>query len=99
MRLIVDEGEHLPAVPEMISRCDYLDAALAQISKHRLGQPKASGGVLAVGDAHLDVMLSDDVGEQIGHGLPARLADDIGDEQDVHRTALCGCSVAVIYFA
>ena len=52
-------------------------------------------GVLAIGDAEVDLALCKDVGEPLLHDLAARGADDVTDKQDLQWIASFASELAV----
>ena len=47
-----------------------------------LGEPESAGGVLAVGDHDVDVVLFADEGQMFGERLATGSADHVGDGED-----------------
>ena len=81
-RLVGDEIEDLAFVPDVISRSQDMDAQAEQFFRHLGGQSQSPGGVLTVGDAEVHPKIGQEAGKALSQDSPARLSDDVRDEQN-----------------
>jgi hypothetical protein len=66
----------------VVARGDDVDAAAEEDLGGCDGQPEAAGEVLAVGRDEVDPPFRPEVRQDPLEGQPARLADDVADEED-----------------
>ncbi len=69
----------------MVSGCHDIDAAAQELLHRSRRDAVAAGQVLAVGDHHVGLALSAQVGKDRSDGLAPRPPHDIGDEEDPHE--------------
>ena len=65
-----------------------MDAAIEQVVADLARDAEAGGGVLGVGDHQVDAVMVDEAVQSPPHELTPGSADDIADEEDVHRSSL-----------
>ena len=69
----------------MVSARQDVDAHRQDVVGKRRGDAAAGGGVLGVDDGKIDIMRRLQVGEPSRQDAASRLADDVADEQELHR--------------
>jgi hypothetical protein len=78
--LVGHEIDNLPAVPNMISPGDHLDAAGEKFLGNAGSDPEARGGIFTVGDAEVYAALREDVRETVVDDFAARRTYDVTDK-------------------
>ena len=71
-------------LPEVMQSTPGVEELVADL----LGHPEAAGGVLDVGDAVVDVVLREDLGQGLLQDVAAGAAHHVADHQNVHPDRL-----------
>ena len=85
-RLVRDKIENFFAVPTVIAAGEHVDAVLQQFLRNTRGDAESRGGVFAVGNDQVDVLVLDEVGEPVTNNLAAGRPHDVADEENAHET-------------
>jgi hypothetical protein len=72
----------------MIAGSDDLDAQVEKFLGDLWSNAKAAGGVLAIGDRQVDIVLSDQLPQVIANDGPAGSAKDVADKENAHAPRL-----------
>ena len=75
---------HLFLPPDVVAGGEHVHAAAEQLERELGGDAGAVGHVLAVGDHEVDGPLRAKAGQPAQQRFPARLAEHVADEEDVH---------------
>jgi len=82
---LVERATEFAFVPNVVAGGDEVHACREHLVGRLLGEAEAAGGVFAVRDHHVGVVLFADEREMFGQRLAARRADHVGDGKD------CNC--------
>ena len=64
----------------MIAAGDHVDALRKQLLGQARRDAEACGGVFPIGHHQIRAALRHDIGQMVGHELPARRADDVANK-------------------
>ena len=84
-RFALEVIEDLPLAPDVIAGGEHVDAGVEQLAATVRIDPGATRNVLAVGDHEARLGAMDELRQQPAHGEPPGFADDVAEEEDVHR--------------
>ena len=75
-------------VPDVVAGGDDVGAEVEELFGKGGGDAEAAGGVFAVDDEEIDGVGFEDVGEMLADDVAAGRAEDVADEETVHRMSL-----------
>ena len=83
-RLVRDEIDDFLAVPDVIAAGENGDAGAEQLLGEARRDAEAGGGVLAIGDDQVQLLVGDHVGQALGDDPAAGRTDNVSDEKNPH---------------
>ena len=85
-----DVVQRLLLVPDVVAGSHHVHAVLEKRIADVLGDAKAGGRVLRVGDHEVHAVVGDEPLEPLAQELTARPSDDVADEEQPHATGVSG---------
>src|SRR5262249_21186177 len=89
-RLAIQQFEHFLLVPEMIAGSDHIDAGGKNLGGSVECDARAAGGIFAVGNNEIEVVLLAQFRHGFGHGAATWLAHDVANEKNLHCGSVGG---------
>ena len=86
--LLINELEHIPLVPDVITRCDDIGTAAVELIERLACEALAARGVLAIDDDDVNSLLLAQLRRDLAECPSARVADDISYQHDFQRISL-----------
>ena len=72
----------------MVAEGHHVDPVMQELVEDLRRQPAAAGGVLAVTDDQVQVLVGDQVRQPLGHDAAPGLPDDVPDTENIHGHVL-----------
>ena len=73
----------------MVAGGEHVHAAVAQFEEALAGEAAAAGHVLAIGDAELAAVLTEELGDEEVDGVTPAFANNVAHEKYAHAGVLC----------
>jgi hypothetical protein len=86
-RRALDKDQRFLLIPGVIAERDRVGAGIDELLIDRLGDPEATGGILAIDDDEVERPVLDHARQMFGYCGAAGLADDVTDKQNTQSSA------------
>ena len=77
----VEASSKIGTIPDVIPRCDHIDAVGAQLAHDVLGHPKTARGVFTVGDTQVDVTVLNQLRDDLRSCATPGASVNVGDKK------------------